>query len=83
MMSPDSHVEFDAEEVVIQLLSFAGADIQNSQFEILRGLHNLDHEAGVEPAVVVLQTTSLPFADSWKIGALGETRTLMPVGRAF
>jgi hypothetical protein len=47
------------------------------------GLPKLDHEAGVEPAIVVLQTTSLPFADSWKIGALGETRTLMPVGRAF
>lgn len=28
---------------------------------------NLDHETGVvEPVVVVLQTTSLPFADSWK-----------------
>ena len=38
----------------------------------------LEHEAGIGPAIAVLQTASLPLADSCKIGASGGTRTPTP-----
>jgi hypothetical protein len=36
---------------------------------------NLEHEAGIEPAMAVLQTANLPLVDSCKLGAAGRIRT--------
>lgn len=39
---------------------------------------NLEHEAGIEPAMAVLQTANLPLVDSCNLGAPHRTRTCTP-----